>query len=243
MFCTHLFGLFRTDPDAERHRGLTYLLVALDQPGIIVRPVERLDGDEGFAEVFFDDAFVPDDMVLGDVGAGWNVAMATTGSERGLTLRSPGRFLATARKLVELAHDADAVAPELRDRIARAWLDAEAYRWQTFWTVTQLAEGRRSGPEASMVKVFWSELDVRLHELALELLGPHAELVDGPTAHWMKGYEFALGGPDLRGHERDPAQRDRRARARPAAEVSGVATCGSRSPTTSSRSATRYATC
>ena len=65
-FCTHLFGLFRSDPDAERHRGLTYLLVALDQPGITVRPVERLDGDEGFAEVFFDDVFVPDDDVLGE---------------------------------------------------------------------------------------------------------------------------------------------------------------------------------
>jgi alkylation response protein AidB-like acyl-CoA dehydrogenase len=196
-FCTHLFGLFRTDPDAERHRGLTYLLVELDQPGITVRPVERLDGDEGFAEVFFDDAFVPDDMVLGDVGAGWSVAMATTGSERGLTLRSPGRFLATAGKLIELARNLDGdVAPDVRDRIAQAWLDAEAYRWQTFWTVTQLAQGRRAGPEASMVKVFWSELDVRLHELALELLGPHAELVDDAAAGpWMKGYEFALAGP------------------------------------------------
>ncbi len=196
-FCSHLFGLFRTDPDAERHRGLTYLLVALDQPGVTVRPVERLDGDEGFAEVFFDDAFVPDDMVLGDVGAGWNVAMATTGSERGLTLRSPGRFLATAGKLIELAQSrrAGEASAELRDRIARAWIDAEAYRWQTFWTVTQLAEGRKAGPEASMVKVFWSELDVRLHELALELLGPHAELVDGDDTSWMKGYEFALAGP------------------------------------------------
>ncbi|HEY3831005.1 MAG TPA: acyl-CoA dehydrogenase family protein [Acidimicrobiia bacterium] len=196
-FCTHLFGLFRTDAEAERHRGLTYLLVALDQPGITVRPVERLDGDEGFAEVFFDDAFVPDDMVLGDVGAGWSVAMATTGSERGLTLRSPGRFLATARKLVELARNtpSESVDPALRDRIARAWIDAEAYRWQTFWTVTQLAAGRRAGPEASMVKVFWSELDVQLHELALQLLGPNAELVDGEHAQWMKGYEFSLAGP------------------------------------------------
>ncbi len=195
-FCTHLFGLFRTDPEAERHRGLTYLLVDLEQPGVTVRPVERLDGDEGFAEVFFDDAFVPDAMVLGEVGAGWSVAMATTGSERGLTLRSPGRFLATARKLIDLAQDHEAsVAPDLRDRVAQAWLDAEAYRWQTFWTVTQLAEGRLAGPEASMVKVFWSELDVRLHALALELLGPHAELVDGPRSQWMKGYEFSLAGP------------------------------------------------
>ncbi len=195
-FCTHLFGLFRTDPTAERHHGLTYLLVDLQQPGITVRAVERLDGDDGFAEVFFDDAFVADDMVLGDVDMGWKVAMATTGSERGLTLRSPGRFLATATKLIELADSLPSAAtPQMKDRIAQAWIDAHAYRWQTFWTVTNLVAGGSAGPESSMVKVFWSELDIRLHEIALELLGPHAELVDGEFAHWMKGYQFALSGP------------------------------------------------
>src|SRR3954465_11780958 len=89
-FCTHLFGLFRTDPEAGRHRGLTYFLVPLDAPGVTVRGFGRLDGDEGFAEVFLDDVLVPDDLVLGAVDEGWGVAMATTGSERGLTLRSPG---------------------------------------------------------------------------------------------------------------------------------------------------------
>jgi alkylation response protein AidB-like acyl-CoA dehydrogenase len=195
-FCTHLFGLFRTDPGAERHRGLTYFLIDLSNPGVTVRAVERLDGDEGFAEVFFDDAFVRDGDVLGEVHRGWSVAMATTGSERGLTLRSPGRFLATAQRLVDLyrAHR-DAVDDAWRDRLVTAWIDAEAYRWQTFWTVTRLVEGTPSGPEASLVKLFWSELDVRLHELALDLLGPHAELLDGETSAWMKGYEFALAGP------------------------------------------------
>jgi alkylation response protein AidB-like acyl-CoA dehydrogenase len=195
-FCTHLFGLFRTDPEAERHRGLTYLLVDLATPGVTVRPVERLDGDEGFAEVFFDDAFVPDANVLGEANRGWEVAMATTGSERGLTLRSPGRFMATAQRLIDLARthalDAD---PAVRARLVQAWIDAEAYRWQTFWTVTRIADGKRTGPESSVVKLWWSELDVRLHELALELLGPHAELVDGGDAAWMKGYQFALAGP------------------------------------------------
>ncbi len=195
-FCTHLFGLFRSDPDAERHHGLTYFLVDLATPGVTVRGVERLDGDEGFAEVFLDDVFVPDTDVLGEPNQGWAVAMATTGSERGLTLRSPGRFLATAQRLIDLYHalDDDA-APELRDRVIAAYIDAEAYRWQTFWTVTRLVEGVSAGAESSMVKVFWSELDVRLHEIALELLGQHAELLDGDTGAWMKGYEFALAGP------------------------------------------------
>ena len=103
-FCTHLFGLFRTDPEAERHRGMSYLLIPLDAEGVTVRGVGRLDGDEGFAEVFLEEVFVPDADVLGGVNEGWAVAMATTSSERGLTLRSPGRFTAACDRLVDLYH-------------------------------------------------------------------------------------------------------------------------------------------
>jgi len=191
-FCTHLFGLFRSDPEAERHRGLTYLLVPLDAAGVTVRGFGRLDGDEGFAEVFFDDVFVSDEAVLGGVGEGWRVAMATTGSERGLTLRSPGRFTAAVDRLVELyrQHSGHAV-PGARDRVVQAWIDAEAYRLFTLGTVTAIAEGHSPGAESSLNKIWWSEMDVRLHEAALELLGGEAEL-DGP---WMRGFEFSLSGP------------------------------------------------
>src|SRR4051794_14843065 len=132
-FCTHLFGLFRSDPDAERHHGLTYFLVPLDGDGVTVRGFGRLDGDEGFAEVFFEDAFIPDtndlgSTVLGEVGEGWSVAMATTGSERGLTLRSPGRFLATAERLVDLCRRHDVKDSRLRDRVVDGWMRAEAYQ-------------------------------------------------------------------------------------------------------------------
>ena len=200
-FCDRLFGLFRSDPDAERHHGLTYFLVDLRAEGVTVRPVQRLDGDEGFAEVFLEDVFVPDPDVLGAVHEGWRVAMATTGSERGLTLRSPGRFMAAAARLADLyrrradegALDSD---PTARDAVVHAWIDADAYRWQTFWTVTRLMDGGQTGPEASLVKIFWSELDVCLHETALRLLGSRAELVDGDDpAAWMKGWQFALSGP------------------------------------------------
>ena len=192
-FCTHLFGLFRTEPGSERHKGLTYLLVPLDLPGTTVRGFGRLDGDEGFAEVFFEDAFVPDDLVLGDVDNGWGVAMATTGSERGLTLRSPGRFLATASRLVELYRErgANASDPAVRQRVAQAVIDAEAYQLQTLRTVTRTLAGDAPGAESSLTKVFWSELDVRLHDAALDLLGYEAEL----ESAWMKGYEFSLSGP------------------------------------------------
>jgi alkylation response protein AidB-like acyl-CoA dehydrogenase len=116
--------------------------------------------------------------------------MATAGSERGLTLRSPGRFLATAERLLALARDhGDA---ELRRRAARAWMHAEAYQLHTLGTVTRLAAGAKAGAEASLTKLWWSELDIELHELALDLLGPLAELDDDP---WAKGWMFSLSGP------------------------------------------------
>ncbi len=101
-FADWIFGLFRSDPEAERHRGLTYFLVPMDSPGVTVRPIAQLDGETGFAEVFFEDVEVPDAQVLGGVGEGWKVAMATAGSERGLSLRSPARYTEAAARLVEL---------------------------------------------------------------------------------------------------------------------------------------------
>jgi alkylation response protein AidB-like acyl-CoA dehydrogenase len=198
-FCDLLFGLFRSDPGAERHRGLTYLLVPLRAEGVTVRPVRRLDGEPGFAEVFFDGVFVPDRDVLGEVHKGWDVAMATASSERGLSLRSPGRFLAAAARLVELCR-ARGGGPLERDRVAQAWIDAQAYRLYTLATVERLRAGGTLGAEASVNKIFWSELDVRLHRTALDLCGPLGELVDGASeavdgGAWMKGWQFALAGP------------------------------------------------
>jgi alkylation response protein AidB-like acyl-CoA dehydrogenase len=188
-FCTHLFGLFRTDPEASRHRGLTYLLVPLGADGVTVRGFERLDGDEGFADVFFDGAFVPDSDVLGGVNEGWRVAMATTGSERGLTLRSPGRFLSAADRLIELAGGCESEV--LRDQALTAWIRAQAYQFFTLQQVTAIVAGEQVGAESSLNKLFWSELDIALYEAAMAMLGPESE-VDGP---WSRGFQFSLAGP------------------------------------------------
>ena len=194
-FCTHLFGLFRTDPEAERHRGLTYFLVDLRSPGVEVRGFERLDGDEGFADVYFDGAFVPERDVLGEVNRGWPVAMATTGSERGLTLRSPSRFVTAANRLVELARsgtlDPAGLDSGLQDRVVQSWIEARAYHLFTLEQVTGIVAGDSPGARSSLNKLYWSELDVRLHETAMELLGADAE-ADGP---WSRGFEFSLAGP------------------------------------------------
>ncbi len=201
-FCDGVYGLFRTDPHAERpHKGLTYFMLPLTAEGVTVRGVERLDGDEGFADVFFDDVFVPDGDVIGEVNRGWYVAMATTSSERGLTLRSPGRFLAAASRLIRLYREqaaAGPVDPTLRARVAQAWIEAQAYRWRTFRTVTRMVEGTAVGAESSLDKLFWSEMDIRTHETALDLLGARAELddaSDAAAAEWGKGAQFALAGP------------------------------------------------
>ncbi|HEY7225590.1 MAG TPA: acyl-CoA dehydrogenase family protein [Micromonosporaceae bacterium] len=189
-FCTHLFGLFRTDPAASRHGGLTYFLVPLHAEGVTVRGFGRLDGDEGFAEVFFDEVFVPDTDVLGGVHEGWRVAMATTGSERGPILRAPGRFLAAADRLVALARERGA-SPRLRERVVRAWVGAQAYRLFTLHQVSGVLDDAAPGARSSLNKLYWSELDIALHETAQELLGADAAL----EQPWSKGFQFSLGGP------------------------------------------------
>jgi len=204
-----LFGMFRTDPDSERHRGLTFILVPLDLPGVTVRPIEQLDGEAGFAEVFLDDVRVSVANRLGAPNKGWDVAMATAGFERGLMLRSPARFQNTARKLVELYRATEAaglpIPPGVRDDVARAWIGAEAYTLNTYQTVSHLLAGGKIGSESSLNKIFWSELDVKMHETALSLLGARAELLPGSPAaelggapgigDWLDGYLFALSGP------------------------------------------------
>ncbi|HMS46383.1 acyl-CoA dehydrogenase family protein [Candidatus Neomicrothrix sp.] len=199
-FCTHLFGLFRPAPDQQRHRGLTSFMGPLAAGGTPGRGFTRLDGDEGFAEVFFEDAFVSDEWVLGEVDAGWSVAMSTTSSERGLTLRSPGRFMATAERLVARAREHEDLDPVLADRVTTAWMAAEAYQLYTLADVTDVTEGRPPGARSSLNKLWWSELDVELHRVGLELAGAEAELDEGsPGAvddgRWMKGWQFALSGP------------------------------------------------
>jgi alkylation response protein AidB-like acyl-CoA dehydrogenase len=205
-FAEWCFGLFRTDPDAERHRGLTYFLIQLSTPGVTVRPIPQLDGETGFAEIFFEDVFVPDDQVLGGVGRGWNVAMATAGSERGLSLRSPARYTEAAARLVGLYRERLAVDPDRAvrsaDAVAQAWMDAQAYRLNTLWTATRVLDGGSVGPEASANKIHWSETDLAIHRAALALLGTDAELVGGGElaggndgAAWLDGYLFALAGP------------------------------------------------
>jgi alkylation response protein AidB-like acyl-CoA dehydrogenase len=200
-FAHWMFGLFRTDPESKRHQGLSFILVPLDLPGVSVRPIRKLNGKAAFAEIFFDGARVPAENLLGPEGEGWGVAMSTAGFERGLMLRSPARFQSTAEKLVALYREnAAGCDASLRRRVVECWIAAEAYTLETYRTVSRLLAGGKIGAEASLNKIFWSELDLRMHETALEILGwrgellPEAELSDG-VGDWLDGYYFALAGP------------------------------------------------
>ncbi|GAB3629304.1 acyl-CoA dehydrogenase [Pandoraea terrae] len=202
-----LFGLFRSDPVASRHHGLSLMLVPLDSPGITVRPIRQLNGLTGFAEIFFDNVVVPIENRVGAEGAGWQVANATAAFERSLMLRSPARFQQTAAALRDLyaeRHDGPCGDPAVEDAVLQAWMDAEAYTLSTYSTAGRLHKGGDLGDEASANKVFWSELDLRMHDTAMTLLGPHAECWPREGAgsasgaapdHWLDGFLFAQAGP------------------------------------------------
>jgi alkylation response protein AidB-like acyl-CoA dehydrogenase len=200
-FADWAFGIFRTDPHAQRHHGLSFVLVPLRHPGVRVRGIRQIHGEPGFAEIFFEDARVPLDHRLGAEGEGWHIAMATAGFERGLMLRSPARFQVAAQRLVQLWRARAALAdPALIGRVAQAWMDAEAYALNTYRTASRLIAGGAIGFEASLNKIFWSELDLDLHRAAMSLLGAQAELLPGAgegadTDAWLEGFLFSLAGP------------------------------------------------
>ena len=193
------FGIFRTEEGSKRHKGLTFILFDMNTPGITRRPIRQLHGDTGFAELFFDDVRVPVENRLAGEGEGWNVAMATAGFERGLMLRSPGRFQATASRLVELFRQNEGNAsPAAREAVAQAWMAAQAYAYNTYAVAAKIMAGGKIGAEASLNKIFWSELDRAMHRTAMQLLGAAAELKrfnDGSVNQWLEGYIFSLSGP------------------------------------------------
>ncbi|CAH0991264.1 Putative acyl-CoA dehydrogenase FadE17 [Sinobacterium norvegicum] len=203
VWADQCFGMFRTDPESQRHKGLTFILVPLDLEGITVNPIPQLDGLPGFAEIFFDNVKVPVNRRLGGEGQGWEVAMATAGFERGLMLRSPARFQETAKRLVELYKQNQAQAdrdPAIRDAVVKAYMSAESYCLTTFETACRLIKGGKIGAESSTNKIFWSELDQTMHETAMDILSARAELEPfAPQAKgvgtWLDGFLFAQSGP------------------------------------------------
>ncbi len=200
VFADWCFALVRTEPGSERHRGLSKLLVPLDSPGLTRRPIAQLDGETGFAELFFDEVRVPVENLLGPEHGGWGVAMATAGFERGLLLRSPARFQEAAARLVRLYREhKDRLSSGVGEQVLQAWMNAERFCAATYQLIARVQAGASVNSEASANKIFWSEMDRHLHRTAMTIMGAKAELESGLDAidngRWLDGYLFSLAGP------------------------------------------------
>jgi alkylation response protein AidB-like acyl-CoA dehydrogenase len=178
--------LARSDPESERHAGLTYLIVDMHAPGVEVRPLRQITGEAEFNEIFFTDVEVPRENVVGEVGAGWAVAMTTLLHERGtLGFALTGALDVAVRKLVALTRERGVDDPRLLDRVAREWIELQALKLTNYRALSQLMRTGIPGPEGSVAKLHWSESNQGLTKLALEILGSEAQVVDSDDGAWQ----------------------------------------------------------
>jgi alkylation response protein AidB-like acyl-CoA dehydrogenase len=170
------FVLARTEAGSTRHHGLSYLLVPMDQPGVDVRPIRQITGTSEFNEVFFDGARTTVDNVVGEVGDGWRVALATLAYERGtMTLGQQVGFRRELQRVIEAARKTGAIDdPLIRDRLRQAWIEVEIMRLNALRSLS----AEDPAPTASIGKLFWSEWHRRLGELAMDVLGVKALVAD-----------------------------------------------------------------
>ena len=180
------FAVVRTSPGSKRHAGLSYLLVPMDQPGVQVRPIEQLTGGSEFNEVFFDRARTAADLVVGEVGGGWQVAMATLGFERGVaTLGLQVEFRRELDALVDLARRTGVLDdPVMREKLTRARIGLDVMRWHALRTI--------DGDGASVTKLVWANWHRGLGELAMEVLGAAGMATEGDElTEWQRLFLFS----------------------------------------------------
>ncbi len=196
-FADWMFTLVRTDPQAPKHKGISFLMIDLHGPGVSVAPIRQLNGDAGFAEVFLDDVAVPIDNLVGELNDGWRVAMTTLSFERGTGLGNHLRFSRDLQALVRLVRAAGAADdPLVRDRVAQLYIETEVFRHHSYRALTRLVDGKPIGPEASLTKLYWSEMEARIFDAGMRVMGPYAELTsDAEQAidhqHWQARYWYS----------------------------------------------------
>jgi len=189
--------IVRTDPHAPKHRGLTFVLLDMKTPGITIRPLVEMTGVAWFNEVFFENVVIPIDMVVGEINRGWEIAITTLSHERGTVIpyqrlrRHLDGIAGLARRL---ATDAPLASdPLVRQRLAQLAIDVEVLRLSAYRSITQVMRSGQPGPEGSMLKLFWSELEQRIMETASWISGAYAQLDEhAPQAYdegrWQYGY-------------------------------------------------------
>ncbi|MFY9615811.1 MAG: acyl-CoA dehydrogenase family protein [Candidatus Dormiibacterota bacterium] len=172
--------LARTDPDAPKHNGLSYMILDMKQPGVQVRPLRQITGESEFNEVFIEDAFVPDENLIGEVGQGWSVGITTLMFERaGIALASAMTIKQELGELAALIRergmDTDAV---IRQRFGALVVQAETMRLNSYRGLSQAIRTGIPGPEGSMAKIQWADINQGLTELAMDVKGADAPLAD-----------------------------------------------------------------
>jgi alkylation response protein AidB-like acyl-CoA dehydrogenase len=177
------FLLARTDPEAPPHKGIGMFLVDMHQPGVEVRPIVQMTGSGEFGEIFLSDAEVQDRDVVGAPTDGWKMAMATFGFERG-GLANASRFERAVDALTDLSRRQGAGSDEtVRQRVAQAKIEAHVFRMNQLRSLTRAQQGKVPGPEASLTKLYWSEMDKRIQETAIAAEGMYGALA--PDSRWV----------------------------------------------------------
>src|SRR5229473_4216861 len=190
------FLLARSDPHVDAHKGISFFLVDMHQPGVEVRRIQQMTGGGEFCEIFLSDAVVEDRDLLGEPGAGWKIAMTVFGFERG-GLAQAARFERAVAELATLVRDRGAGSDAtVRQKVAQAQIEAHVFRLIGLRNLTSAQQGHAPGPEASLTKLYWSEMDKRIQETAVGVEGLYGALAPGsPYAiedgRWQYGWMWA----------------------------------------------------
>ena len=198
----YIFLLARTEPEEPRHKGLSYLLVPMRQPGVEVRPIEQLDGAAEFSEVFFTDARAPEGAVVGGRGHGWTVAMTTLGFERGVSSSmSHQRFEKELAGLIDQARERGATAdPLTRDRLVQQWMKVQLIKFGNQRLLFDALNGTHQADALrATTKLWWSRTHQDTLDLAMDILGPDGQVLTGDPAgdgSWIPGVGLRRGRPD-----------------------------------------------
>ncbi|HLG00650.1 MAG TPA: acyl-CoA dehydrogenase family protein [Acidimicrobiia bacterium] len=198
QFATWGVCLARTDAEAPKHQGISYLVVDMRADGVDVRPLTQITEDREFNEVFFDDVFVPADQLVGELNNGWRVSQSTLAHERGVNPRQQVIHAQLVDELWRLGLAEGALDdPRLRQRLAEAWVEVRLFQLHNLRSLSRLAHGREVGPEGSALKLYWSEMSKRLHDTAMAVLGDAAPLwkdaADNPgDGRWQRSWLYYL---------------------------------------------------
>jgi len=180
--------LARTDPDAPKHKGISYLVVDMHDPGVEVRPLVQLTGEAEFNEVFLTDVFVPRDRLVGPEHDGWRVANSTLSHERGTNPRQLVIHIQLLEEMLRLAEETGRFDEHrIRQRLAQAYVEVRLFQLHNLRSISRLAKGLEPGPEGSALKLYWSEMSKRMHDTAMAVVGPAAPLWKGASGNPADG--------------------------------------------------------